>query len=908
VKAAPATDFTLAPLEEPRLCGECQTVSRLTNGLCLNCLLHGALDKDETPSGREAFREVLAGVKSGAGDWRIAEHEILEEIARGGMGVVYRAREPHSDRIVALKCVLAYQGDSDHVVARFRREAETASRLEHPNIVPIYRVGETADGFPYYTMKLAAAGSLLQGRGPLLDHPRGSAALMVKVARAVHFAHEQGVLHRDLKPGNILLDAHSEPLVSDFGLARCEAVSSYLTRSLASFGTPGYIAPEQADGPAAQLTPAADVYSLGAVLFELLAGRTPFVGENAFAVMKQSANAPAPKLRSLVPKADRDLEIICARCLEREPADRYQSAAELADDLQSWLDDRPIAASAPSIVLRTRRWVRRNAMLTGALVLIGLLVIGSFLWQVRAQKRETIMKESVLTARSVVVLPFLDLDTATGDPDSTQWVADLLRSQLETLGQARVVIGQIPSWSRIDQIRKAGQASKGRTILTGTVRNVQGKRRISLCLLNPAADQTLLRAVQHADISPQSSGNPQKWVLDIHNLLNSDSWSNLIPLDPGLRNEEAGDAINAGRNWTSYTIADFDRSIALFRKAVELAPDSPLAHAYLAIAAATRTHFNADFSFLELAKAEARKALELDPHSVDAHRALAGVYYQEGKFHEALEEQIRTVEMGGVEERIASFIGQTLNLLGRPDRAVFWCAIAVRLQDTPGGAEPLLGDSWAQLGDDDKAFAAYNRAIELRPGSSQGVLGNAHLHLLRGEVDAAREICRDRTRNNEVGEMAQIAAQIEFFSQNWAAAEELYARLFKSDPDGGGLFYGAITYQSALGRIRQALGLNEMATALLQDSLKKESATLVRQPSNPDAAYRVAAIEASLNLVEPAIQHLHQAIALGWLDYRSLQKDPRFDSVRHHPEFGTLTDRCSAKVAELRSKTRRDQQ
>lgn len=908
MKTGPPADPASADLAEPQVCGKCQTVSRLTNGLCLNCLLKGALDQDETPSGKEAFREVLVGVKSGAGDWRIAEHEILDEIARGGMGVVYRAKEPHSGRIVALKCVLAYQGDSDHAVARFRREAETASRLEHPNIVPIYQVGETADGFPFYTMKFATAGSLIEARRHLIAHPRQSAKLMVKVARAVDFAHEQGVLHRDLKPGNILLDGHGEPLVSDFGLARCEAVSSYLTRSLASFGTPGYIAPEQADGPASHLTPAADVYSLGAILFELLTGRTPFVGENAFAVMKQSAEAPAPKLRSLVPKADRDLEIICARCLERDAADRYQSAAELADDLQSWLDHRPIAASAPSMILRTRRWVRRNRMLAASLAMIGLLVIGSFLWQVRARKIEATMNESVLTARSVVVLPFLDLDTASADLGTTEWTANLLRSQLEALGPARVVVGEIPSWSRIEQVRKAAQANRTRTILSGTVRDVGGKRRVSLRLLPAAGNETILRsAIERTDRpSPESSANLQKWALDIHKLLN-EGWSDLTEIDPGLRNKDARDAIRAGGQWmNSYTVSGIDSAIALFRKAIGFAPDSPLAHAYLAIAATARTHFVADLTFLELGRKEAFRALDLDRNSIEAHRALGGVYFQEGKFHDALEEQMRTIEIGGAEEKVATFVGQTLQLLGRPDRALSWCAIGGKLQERPGGIEPTIGDCWLRLGDDDQAFIAYNRAMELEPGSSRGAVAKAYLHSLRGEFDAAREICLGRVRNNESGEMGQVAALIEFFAHDWNAAQELYERLWKNDPDGGGSFYGNISYQSALGRIKQKLGANDSSRSLLQDALAKETAAFARQPSNPDAAYRVAAVEASLNLVEPALQHLRQAIALGWLDYRSLQKDPRFDSLRSNAELGTLVDGTSAKVAELRSKTRKD--
>jgi tetratricopeptide (TPR) repeat protein len=820
--------------------------------------------------------------------------------------VVYKAREPHSDRVVALKCVLAYQGDSDHVVARFRREAETAARLDHPNIVPIYQVGETVDGFPYFTMKYAAAGSLLQARAPLLQHPRESAALMVKVAHAVHYAHEQGVLHRDLKPGNILLDSHGEPLVSDFGLARCEAVSSYLTRSLASFGTPGYIAPEQADGPAANLTPAADVYSLGAILFELLAGRLPFIGDNAFAVMKQSAEQPAPKLRSLAPKAGRDLEIICARCLEREPVDRYQSAAELADDLESWLDDRPIAASPLSPSLRARRWIGRNRTLAASLAALALLGTGALFWQIRAQKTETAMRENLLAMRSVAVLPFLDLDTVTGDQVATGYVADLLKGKFENLGSARVSTNSLPGWNKLEDIRTAAREAKGRTVLTGTVRNVEGARRISIRLLDPASGVTLFtKALEQKEGQEVSSAQDAQWVRDVYKILSADGWPS-TPSDPGVRNQKANDAITSGRAWIEgYTVSHLDQAIARFKEAIADEPDSSLAHAYLAIAATGRTHFVADWSYLELGKVEALKALALDPHSVVAHRALSGVYYQEGKFQEALEEIMRTIEIGGVDGKVTGFLGIILDLLGRPDRALSWYQIASKLHKRPGEIEIPMADIWAKLADDEQAFRAYDRAIELQPGSLQGAVAKARLHALRGEFRLAREICINHLRNNELGEMAQVAAQIEFFARNYPAADELYTKLAKGDEQGGGSFYAAISYQSALGRIKQALGSTEAATGLLQESLARESAIFNRQPANPEAAYRLAAVEASLNLTETALQHLRQAVALGWLDYRSLQKDPRFDSLRANPELDTLIDGLSAKVAELRSNTKR---
>src|SRR5213596_3710310 len=316
---APSTSVRLR--KEPVPCQECGSTSRVGRGLCLTCLLYQGLGADTC--NHETLEDVLAGIDVRDADWRLGNYQILEEIGRGGMGVIYRARQRHSRRIVAVKCILTYHADSQETLIRFRREAEAAAKLDHPNVLPIYEVGENEDGLPSFSMKFAAGGSLADAAPDLRKEPRRIVRLVAKVARAVEYAHAEGILHRDLKPGNILLDGRGEPLVSDFGLAKWLDATSELTQTLTIFGTPGYIAPEQARGPAAKLTSAADVYSLGAILFALFTGRPPFLGEHALAVIQQAAEKAPPKLRSLAPTLDRDLETICGKCLEREPTERY---------------------------------------------------------------------------------------------------------------------------------------------------------------------------------------------------------------------------------------------------------------------------------------------------------------------------------------------------------------------------------------------------------------------------------------------------------------------------------------------------------------------------------------------------------------------------------------------------------
>jgi serine/threonine-protein kinase len=274
---------------------------------------------------------------------RFGDYELQQELGRGGMGVVYRAHQLSLGREVAVKMILRGQLASPADRERFAAEAQAAAKLDHPGIVPVYEVGEI-DSRPYFSMKFVGGTTLAErlAEGPLPS--REAARLLAAVARAIHFAHMRGVLHRDLKPSNILLDAEGEPHVTDFGLAKQMTDAAAITKTGAVLGTPAYMAPEQAAGQRGQVGPRSDVYSLGVILYHMLTGRPPFQAaspvDTVLMVLEQN---PVPP-RLLNPKADRDLEMICLRCLQK-PADlRYASAAALADDLEAYLNDESISA------------------------------------------------------------------------------------------------------------------------------------------------------------------------------------------------------------------------------------------------------------------------------------------------------------------------------------------------------------------------------------------------------------------------------------------------------------------------------------------------------------------------------------------------------------------------------------
>ena len=291
-------------------------------------------------------------------------YEILEELGRGGMGVVYKARQQGLNRVVAFKMVLAGGHASDADLARFRAEAEAIAQLRHPNIVQVYEVGEHS-GLPYFSLEFCPGGSLERKLNGTPLSSREAADLVGKLARAVHEAHQKGILHRDLKPANVLVGEEGTPKVTDFGLAKRLDGLSGQTASGAVLGTPSYMAPEQAGGKTKEIGPAADIYGLGATLYELLTGRPPFRAATPLDTLVQVLeNDPAP-LRLLNPQVDRDLETICLKCLEKDPGHRYASARLLAEDLERYLAGEPISVRTISVLERLARTLQRSQIDTG---------------------------------------------------------------------------------------------------------------------------------------------------------------------------------------------------------------------------------------------------------------------------------------------------------------------------------------------------------------------------------------------------------------------------------------------------------------------------------------------------------------------------------------------------------------
>jgi TolB-like protein/Tfp pilus assembly protein PilF len=454
---------------------------------CGACLLETGLDPDEA----------VAGVGLSAAAWAktddpgqpipmlmdFGDYELLEQIGRGGQGVVFRARQKSLNRVVALKVIGLGQWATEAHLKRFRLEAEAAARLEHPGIVPIHEVGER-DGSCYFSMKFVEGGQLdeVAKREPMPI--RQAVELIAKVARTVHYAHEHGILHRDIKPGNILLDAKGEPHLTDFGLARLVESESSVTQTLDVLGTPSYMAPEQAVGNNAAVSSATDVYGLGAVLYQLLTGQPPFAGGTTYETIKllEDTEPRPPRLLNL--KIDRDLSTICLKCLEKDPKRRYSSALALAEDLERWLKHEPIAARRIGILTRGKKWVRRNpSIAVMAAMLLALAVpLGVMVW------KSEFPRPSLTTG--IAVLPFENLSEQAENADAiVDGMQDDVLTKLARIADLKVISRtSVMEYRGKRNLRQIGNDLRVSHVLEGSVRRTGTRLRLNAQLIDTRSD------------------------------------------------------------------------------------------------------------------------------------------------------------------------------------------------------------------------------------------------------------------------------------------------------------------------------------------------------------------------------------------------------------------------------------
>lgn len=617
-----------------RICRKCgaKIFSDAPEGLCTGCVLEATVgansddgsagDVKVTGMSRASDGNKSAHIAQMLGE--LGDYELLEEIGRGGQGVVFRARQKSLNRTVALKVISLGQWASKAHLKRFRLEAEAAARLEHPGIVSIHEVGER-DGSCYFSMKFVEGGQLdeVVRRAPMSI--RQATELIAKVARTVHYAHEHGILHRDIKPGNILLDGKGEPHLTDFGLAQLVETESTMTRTLDVLGTPSYMAPEQAMGNNAAVGSVTDVYGLGAVLYQLLTGQPPFAGGATYETIKLLLDTEPKQPRLLNPKIDRDLSTICLKCLEKDPKRRYSSALALAGDLERWLKHEPILARHTGIIGRSRKWARRNpssALLVACLVALA-TAAAWILW------KSELIPQPVTTG--IAVLPFENLSTDKENAFFADGVQDDILTKLAKVADLKVISRtSVMQYRGKQDVRRIGNALRISHVLEGSVRRDGARIHLNAQLIETRTDTHIWAEEYDRELSQMfsiQSEIAQKVAVQLHAKISA-SEKLAIESKP-TADVVAFDLYTRGKN---ILLEEYNQTKATSLEAVDLlnqavARDPSFLDAYCQL---TYAHDWLYFSGLDhtpprlaLAESAIQAAVRLNPNAGETHLARA---------------------------------------------------------------------------------------------------------------------------------------------------------------------------------------------------------------------------------------------------------------------------------------------
>jgi TolB-like protein/Tfp pilus assembly protein PilF len=754
-----------------RLCPKCggKIPADAPGGGCPGCLLHAGLARftEELVGAPDASTVTLTVAPDGSSAERVeanvaaaarqnkkaardvetlgelGDYELLEVVGRGGQGVVFRARQKSLNRTVALKMISVGSWATEAHLKRFRREAEAAASLEHPGIVPIYEVGER-DGSCYFSMRFVEGGQLDQviKRKPMSI--RQAAELISKVARTVHYAHEHGILHRDIKPGNILLDAKGEALLTDFGLARLVEAESTVTRPKEVMGTPSYMAPEQAMGNNAAVSSATDVYGLGAVLYQLLTGHPPFAGGTTYETIKLVLDAEPRQPRLLNPKIDPDLSTICLKCLEKDPKRRYSSALALAEDLEHWLKHEPILARHTGVFARGRKWVRRNpARALSAASLVALAAAsGWIVW-----KSEFIRHPAT---NGVAVLPFENLSL---DPDNAYFaegIQEEILTRLASIADLKV-ISRTSTQRYQSKPSNLGEIAKEvgvANIVEGSVQKVADQVRVNVQLINAQTDSHLwadsydrkltdIFAVE-SDIARRIAESLQtKFSGREQQALSVKPTNNPEAYDVYLR----GLAFEARSRFSLVSIDLVWKATAFYERAVQLDPNFALVWARLSRADAL-LYFNGEDTSPPTRRDAAKRALEnaqkLQPDSAETLLALGYYQYWVMRDYGAAKTTFGRVSkiLPGSGE-VPKALGYVARREGQWDQSIACFQQALILD--PRNVELLIdtASTHGMLRQFPAALKLYDRVLEITPNDPDVMAAKAGVYQAQGNLREA---------------------------------------------------------------------------------------------------------------------------------------------------------------------------
>jgi TolB-like protein/Tfp pilus assembly protein PilF len=663
------------------------------------------------------------------------DYELLEQIGRGGQGVVFRARQKSLNRTVALKVISLGQWASEAHLKRFRREAEAAASLEHPCIVPIYDVGER-DGSCYFSMKFVEGGQLdeVLKREPM--PPRRAVELMVKVARTVQYAHEHNILHRDIKPGNILLDANGEPHLTDFGLARLVETESSVTRTMDVLGTPSYMAPEQAVGNNAAVGGATDVYGTGAVLYQLLTGQPPFAGGTTYETIKLLEDTEPRSPRLLNPKVDRDLSTICLKCLEKDQTRRYSSALAFAEDLERWLKHEPIHARRTGIFGRGKKWVQRNptsALLAACLVALAASA-GWIVW-----KSEFIRHP---VTDGVAVLPFENLSA---DPDNAYFangIQEEILTRLASIAELKVIsrTSTRQYQSKPRNLRDIAKQLGVANIVEGSVQKAADQMRVNVQLINAETDSHLWADTYDRKLTDIFGVESEiaKRIADSLQAKLTGREEQALAVKP-TNNPEAYDAYLHGLAFEVSSLDSRDllrQASDFYERAVGLDPKFALAWARLSRMDARLCVSGVDRH--DAAKGALENAQKLAPNSPETMLALGYYQYWVLRDYGSAKSTFGRVSktLSGSSE-VPMALGLIARREGHWDQSIAYFEQALVLD--PRNVELLMftAGTYTKLRQFPAALKLYDRTLDIMPNNPDVMAAKASIYQAQGDLQEA---------------------------------------------------------------------------------------------------------------------------------------------------------------------------